>query len=190
MAYIDSTSRIWLTYRFQFPLPIKDGRLADLSDHTPSNTEHAQGISTATSPTIETLEFGRGWEDLDDSFRVARPRRAKQARLDLGPLPNCGEILNKIKSTWPRQEEPYDIDLGQHSRVLGYIYLRTEFINRSNEKKKNTIDEPCISHFLFFMLFILAHGDARVTNNFYMKTTELWAFFVKERNEKEKKKKT
>jgi cysteine protease ATG4 len=28
--YIDFTSRIWLTYRSQFPLPIKDGRLADL----------------------------------------------------------------------------------------------------------------------------------------------------------------
>jgi cysteine protease ATG4 len=30
--YIDFTSRIWLTYRSQFPVPIKDGRLADLCD--------------------------------------------------------------------------------------------------------------------------------------------------------------
>ncbi|KAF6752070.1 cysteine protease [Ephemerocybe angulata] len=28
--YIDFTSRVWLTYRSQFPLPIKDGRFADL----------------------------------------------------------------------------------------------------------------------------------------------------------------
>jgi cysteine protease ATG4 len=28
--YLDFTSRIWLTYRAQFPIPIKDGRLADL----------------------------------------------------------------------------------------------------------------------------------------------------------------
>ena len=53
--YIDFTSRIWLTYRSQFPLPIKDGRLADLSDHTQSNPEHAEGLSTASSPTIVKL---------------------------------------------------------------------------------------------------------------------------------------
>ncbi|TFK26047.1 hypothetical protein FA15DRAFT_755366 [Coprinopsis marcescibilis] len=28
--YIDFTSRVWLTYRAQFPIPIKDGKLADL----------------------------------------------------------------------------------------------------------------------------------------------------------------
>lgn len=31
--YIDFTSRVWLTYRSQFPTPIKDGRLADLCDN-------------------------------------------------------------------------------------------------------------------------------------------------------------
>ena len=44
-----------LTYQSQFPLPIKDGRLADLSDHTPSNTEHAEGLNTASIPTIVKL---------------------------------------------------------------------------------------------------------------------------------------
>lgn len=36
--YIDFTSRIWLTYRSQFPQPIKDGRLADLCQDASSST--------------------------------------------------------------------------------------------------------------------------------------------------------
>ena len=52
--YIDFTSRIWLTYRSQFSVPIKDGRLADLSDigGGGSNSEHGEGVSAASSPTI------------------------------------------------------------------------------------------------------------------------------------------
>jgi cysteine protease ATG4 len=46
--YIDFTSRIWLTYRSQFPVPIKDGRLADLCD----SGEVCEGVSTASSPPI------------------------------------------------------------------------------------------------------------------------------------------
>ena len=51
--YIDFTSRIWLTYRSQFPVPIKDGRLADLCDSAAaSNSEPGEGVSAASSPTI------------------------------------------------------------------------------------------------------------------------------------------
>jgi cysteine protease ATG4 len=57
--YIDFTSRIWLTYRSQFPVPIKDGRLADLCDTDGSgggggggcNNEPSEGLSAASSPT-------------------------------------------------------------------------------------------------------------------------------------------
>ena len=51
--YIDFTSRIWLTYRSHFPLPIKDGRLADLScSDGAGNSELGEGVSAASSPTI------------------------------------------------------------------------------------------------------------------------------------------
>ena len=53
--YIDFTSRIWLTYRSQFPTPIKDGRLADLCS---DNWEAA-----ASSPTtVKTRPWNWGAE--------------------------------------------------------------------------------------------------------------------------------
>jgi len=54
--YIDFTSRIWLTYRSHFPVPIKDVHLADLYDGNDSgagsNIELIEGASAASSPTI------------------------------------------------------------------------------------------------------------------------------------------
>lgn len=45
--YIDFTSRVWLTYRSQFPTPIKDGRLADLCDN--GNLDAASSTSAKKS---------------------------------------------------------------------------------------------------------------------------------------------
>ena len=50
--YIDFTSRIWLTYRSQFPVPIKDGRLADLSDSTSSGSGGNSELGEDVSPTV------------------------------------------------------------------------------------------------------------------------------------------
>ena len=50
--YIDFTSRIWLTYRSQFPVPIKDGRLADLCDTASSGCGSNSELGEDVSPTI------------------------------------------------------------------------------------------------------------------------------------------
>jgi cysteine protease ATG4 len=50
--YIDFTSRIWLTYRSQFPVPIKDERLADLSDTAASGYGGNNELGEDVSPTI------------------------------------------------------------------------------------------------------------------------------------------
>ena len=55
--YIDFTSRIWLTYRSQFPVPIKDGRLADLRDNSSGyggNSELGEDVSS-------TIAKSRPW---------------------------------------------------------------------------------------------------------------------------------
>ena len=50
--YIDFTSRIWLTYRSQFSVPIKDGRLADLCDNGGSGCGGNSELGEDVSPTI------------------------------------------------------------------------------------------------------------------------------------------
>ena len=50
--YIDFTSRIWLTYRSQFPVPIKDGRLADLCDSGGSGCGGNNELGEDSSPTV------------------------------------------------------------------------------------------------------------------------------------------
>ena len=50
--YIDFTSRVWLTYRSQFPVPIKDGRLADLCDSGGSGCGSNSELGEDVSPTI------------------------------------------------------------------------------------------------------------------------------------------
>ena len=141
--YIDFTSRIWLTYRSQFPVPIKDGRLADLCDSGSSGggsgSVLGEGASAASNTTIvksrpwnwvgaggeKTWTSDSGWGCMLRTGQSLLANALIHMHLGRGLFPSC-QIFSWLIVTIDWRRPPYPVPTADYAT---YVQILTWFLD-------------------------------------------------------------